>query len=67
MAERDNIHVLPYGSQWKVERGTEPVGVFDTQQEAVASGRREAQQTHVDLVVFGHDGQVHLREEHRGH
>jgi len=63
-----NIWVATHGDRWAVRReGTEePLGVHDTQEEAITAGRQVAQADKVELIVQGEDGQIREKSSH-GH
>lgn len=58
------IHVVPEGELWAVERddGTRD-GTFAAEEAAIEVARRIAEGDGLDLVVHGADGQTRLRSD----
>jgi hypothetical protein len=62
-----DIHVVPDGDRWKVERaGGESIDSFPTQAEAIAVGREAAEAEQGELVIHGADGRIREKDSH-GH
>ena len=59
------IHVLPDGDRWKLERdGGEVVDTFATQEEAIGAGRQVAEQDGAELTIHRQDGQIREKDSH---
>ena len=56
-------HVVPNGDRWSVRRSgaRRASGTYDTQQEAIESGRRLARSQGTILYVHGRDGRIRER------
>jgi uncharacterized protein YdaT len=65
MAKRD-VHVVPHAQGWAVEKtGSKRASkVTETQREAIAEGRRIAQQEKSELVVHGENGRIREKSSH---
>lgn len=55
-----NIWVARHGDNWAVRREgrQDPLGVHDTQEQAITAGRQVARAEQVELLVQGRDGEV---------
>lgn len=55
-----DVHVVPHYSGWATKRegGVRVSRLADTQEDAIAYGRRMAQRDKVDLVIYGKDGAI---------
>jgi hypothetical protein len=62
----ENIHVVPAGDQWAVERegDASAMSTFSTQQEAIDFARDQARNDEVELVVHGADGSIREKDSH---
>ena len=62
----DDIHVVPAGDQWAVERGGGggAIQTFSTQAEAIEFGRDQARNDEVELVIHGADGAIRAKDSH---
>lgn len=62
-----NIHVLPdqeYGWAVHEEGGTEPLGYFDSQEDAIKRAREIARDRSAELLIHGRDGHVRDRQNY---
>ena len=59
-------HVVPRDSGWAVRRsGSEKATkIFDTQREAIAQGRKIAQNQRTELYIHGSDGRIRERDSY---
>ncbi|PWU51899.1 hypothetical protein DLJ47_20050 [Micromonospora sp. S4605] len=65
--KRNEYHVVPNGGGWKVERGSQVVGTFDTKQRAVEAGREAAHGNEPSqLVVHTADGKIETEYTYQG-
>ncbi|WBB80866.1 DUF2188 domain-containing protein [Micromonospora sp. WMMD882] len=56
---RNEYHVVPNGSGWKVEQGGNQIGSYDNKQSAVDAGRKVAHGNEPSqLVVHTADGKI---------
>jgi hypothetical protein len=56
---RSQYHVVPAGDNWKVEKGSQVVGSYDTKDEAVDQGRQVAKDNQPSqLVIHTADGRI---------
>ena len=63
-----SIHVVPSSGGWSVERegrgkGHGGVWYYPTQDEALAAGRKMAEEEAAELVVHGRDGKIRDRND----
>ncbi|WP_427313114.1 DUF2188 domain-containing protein [Cupriavidus sp. H39] len=57
-----NVHVVATGDRWAVVvDGGHGREIFQTQEEAIASGTEKAKQRKGDLLIHGRDGQIRER------
>jgi hypothetical protein len=58
-----NVHVVPHGDEWAVERegGARATSVHSTQADAIEAGRALAQRDEVELLVHAQDGSIRDR------
>lgn len=63
-----NQHVVPHGEGWAIKgEGREEVtSVFGTKREAIDRGREIANQSGVELVIHGREGQIFRRADTSG-
>jgi hypothetical protein len=68
MPNPKNVHVVQRGSQWGTlrEGSSRTSGNFDTQGEAIQSGRDMARQGGGELLIHGRDGKIRERDSY-GH
>lgn len=66
MANRKNVHVVQRGDQWGTlrEGGQRASQVFDTQSQAIQSGRQMARQGQGELLIHGQDGRFRARDSY---
>lgn len=66
MANKNNVHVVKRGDQWGTlrEGGERASGLFDTQAQAIASGREMARQGQGELLVHGRDNLIRARDSY---
>lgn len=59
MAKKD-VHVVPRGSGWAVEKsgGKRASKVTETQREAISAGKKIAEREKSELVVHGENGRI---------
>ncbi|HEY0699850.1 MAG TPA: DUF2188 domain-containing protein [Micromonospora sp.] len=56
---RNQYHVVPSGNRWKVEQGSNEVGIYDTKQNAIDAARKTARANEPSqLVVHTSDGRI---------
>ena len=60
MANRNNVHIVMRGAQWGAlrEGGQRASQVFDTQAQAIQTGREMARQGQGELLIHGQDGRI---------
>jgi len=59
-----DVHVVPQASRWGLEVDGEIRSTHDTQEEAMAEGRKLADQEQGDLVTHGEGGQIREKDSH---
>ena len=66
MTNRNNVHIVKRGDQWGTlrEGGQRATEVFDTQKQAIDSGRTMAKQGQGELLVHGKDGLIRARDSY---
>lgn len=66
MANRKNVHVVQRGSGWGTlrEGSDRATQVFDTQAQAIQSGRQMARQEQGELLIHGQDGRIRARDSY---
>ena len=59
-------HVVPRGGKWAVRRtgAKKARRVFDTQGEAIATGREIARKERTELYIHGEDGKIRKRNSY---
>ena len=59
MSKKD-IHVVPHADGWatRKEGAQRAGGVFSTKEDALASGRAQAQRDRAELVIHGRNGRI---------
>ena len=59
-------HVVPRDGKWAVRRtgAKKARRVFDTQSEAIATGRELARKEHTELYIHGKDGKIRQRSSY---
>ena len=63
-----SVHVVPSSGGWSVERegrgkGHGGVWQYQSQEEALAAGRKMAEEESAELVVHGRDGKIRERSD----
>jgi hypothetical protein len=63
---KPNVHVVPKDNNWAVKRANsdDPEATFQTQEEAIESGRQLARAEKVEFILHGEDGRVRLRDSY---
>jgi hypothetical protein len=62
MPQTGDVHVVPKGDRWAVEvEGNGASSTHETQEDAISTGQRIAQQNRSELLIHGHDGQIRER------
>lgn len=66
MASPKNVHIVQRDNGWGTlrEGGQRATQVFDTQVQAIRSGRQMARQGQGELVIHGQDGRIRARDSH---
>ena len=62
-----DIHVTKNSENtWLIQEGGvgDPLGAFNTQDEAVSKARRLAEERSAELVIHGTDGQIREKDSH---
>lgn len=60
MSRKKDIHVVTHDNGWatRKEGSDRAGGVYDTQREAIAHARTQAQRERVEVVIHGEDGKI---------
>lgn len=68
MSKKSNHHVVPHDNGWAVRRENSDRAshVYQTQREAIDSGRNISRNQGTELFIHGKDGQIRERDSH-GH
>lgn len=63
---KKNQHVVPHPQGWAVksEGSSKASSVHSTQAEAIAQGRKVAQNQSSELLIHGRDGRIRARDSH---
>lgn len=66
MAGKKDVHVVPDGKSWRVEREGQKraIAVSDTQAEAAKIGRATARKDQVEFNLHGRDGRVRAKDSY---
>lgn len=66
MKNRNNVHIVKRDNQWGTlrEGGQRVTQVFDTQKQAIDSGRGMAKQGQGELLIHGQDGKIRARDSY---
>ncbi|GAA0503146.1 DUF2188 domain-containing protein [Pigmentiphaga sp. GD03639] len=66
MANRKNVHVVQRDNGWGAlrEGGQRATQVFDTQAQAIETGRQMARQGQGELLIHGQNGRIRARDSY---
>lgn len=61
---KSDKHIVKNGDKWQVKDSGSVISSHQTQNAAIAAGKREAKKDKVDLVVHGRDGKIRSKDSY---